>query len=94
MPLSTELDVPPRIGGDPPEPWPGMGVEVVRSAGCGGRRVDRFVADPVQAGGVWFMLPTGESELGCSDTELAARFYALSEVEAVYEGRTCIWRRT
>ena len=75
-------DLQPVVGGPPPDPWPGMGVELA------GRLRPRVVvnhvkldtADPTK----WrLVLPDG----------YGAMTYEPANIAAVYDGRVCVWRR-
>lgn len=80
--LSAAIHAPTcRIGGEMPEPWPGMGVELV-----GGRRrmlvahVKLDIADPTK----WrLVLPDANG----------AMMYEPANIAAVFDGSACVWRR-
>ena len=72
-----------RVGGEPPEPWPGMGVKVRCRNGWA-----MYLCEPVCVDGVVYALTIG--------TDVAPRLdvnWRLDEVLEVWRDHICIWKR-
>lgn len=72
-----------RVGGNLPEPWPGMGVKVSDRNGWA-----MYLCEPVCVDGVVYATIVGEAEM-----PKPAATWRLDEVAEVWDGRVCVWRR-